>query len=111
MNPINHRAHLNVALIAGVAVLVGAWLAHVPGMTAGLAYLGPAVFVFALLWLGRYPGEKAILALTWSAHHQRTGTRNRSTPPRPVRSYMPRGGNLLATALAGRAPPLRTRPQ
>lgn len=110
MSPANHRSHLNVALIAGVVVLVGAWLAHVPGMTGGLAYLGPAVFVFALLWLGRYPGETAILALTRSAHHRRTRTRS-TPPPRPVRSHMPRGGSLLATALAGRAPPLRTRPQ
>jgi hypothetical protein len=110
MSPANHRAHLNVALMAGVAVFVCAWLAHTPGMAEGLVYLAPAVFVFALLWLGRYPGEKAILALTQLAHHRRP--RNRSTPPpRPVRSYMPRGGNLLATALAGRAPPLRTRPQ
>ena len=51
------RERLNIALLFGVAVLACVWLMHVPGMGAGMAYLASGVFVFLLLWLGRYPGQ------------------------------------------------------
>jgi len=102
------RARLNVvALASGLAILLALWLARAPGMAAGLAYLGPGMFIFLLLWLGRYPGEKAIRALIVRARLRRA----RPTPARraPLRVRLPRGGALLAAALAGRAPPLGMR--
>jgi hypothetical protein len=97
------RERLNIALLFGVAVLACVWLMHVPGMGAGMAYPAPGVFVFLLLWLGRYPGQKSILALM-RRMRPRHGGAIRAGNPR-VASRMPRGGRLLATALAGRAPP------
>ncbi len=101
------RTQLNVALLCGLAVLACVLLMHVPGMGAGLAYLAPGVFVFVLLRLGRYPGQNALLARMRKVRRRHA---------RPVRSRatrraspMPRGGTLLAAALAGRAPPLSTR--
>ena len=105
MSTVDHRRQLNIALAGGITALAGVWLLHVPGVTVGLAYLGPAVFVFLLLRLGRYPGERLLIAL-W-----RPTCKRRSTPtfavPRRALAPMPRGGSLLASALAGRAPPLR----
>lgn len=104
MTGATHRAHLNAALLTGVAVLASVWLAHVPGMSAGLAYLGPAVFAFVLLWLGRYPGESALLALG-RRRRPRRAKRTRAGRRPLVNRRIPRGGELLATGLAGRAPP------
>jgi hypothetical protein len=95
---------LGVVLAGGIAVLAYVPLAHVPGVTLGLAYLGPTLFVFVLLWLGRYPGEKLLLVLA-----RRTERRHgipTFTVPRRAFTHMPRGGSLLACALAGRAPPM-----
>jgi hypothetical protein len=97
------RAHRNVALVSGLAVVLGLMLAHLPGMWDGLAYLGPCLFVYLLLRLGRYPGEKAILAFTDRPPARRTEPSRRGC--RPPRVSVPRGGALLAAALAGRAPP------
>jgi hypothetical protein len=70
-----------------------------------LAYLAPAMLVFVLLWLGRYPGAGMLAA------RRSRPTRARRKPPlrgspRIVFAYLPRGGKLLAAALADRAPPL-----
>jgi hypothetical protein len=99
------RARLNVALASGLTVFLCRWLGHVPGLAVGLAYLGPGMFVFLLLWLGRYPGEKAILRFIRPPRLRRA--RKSAAPSHRVRVRIPRGGALLAGALAGRAPPLR----
>lgn len=99
-----NRRQLNIALAIGGVVFACVSLAHVPGLTLGLGYLAPAVFVFVLLWLGHYPGERLLVALS------RRSERRRGTPiftvPRRALGHMPRGGRLLSCALAGRAPPL-----
>jgi hypothetical protein len=100
----SHRMRLSVALSIGVTVLACVWIGHVPAVSDGLAYLGPAAFAFVLLWLGRYPGERSILALSRRRNRRRpSGAQSSRCPLRERR--MPRGGRLLATALAGRAPP------
>jgi hypothetical protein len=96
--------HLGVALAGGIAVSAWVLLAHLPGVTLGLAYLGPAVFVFLLLWLGRYPGERLLIELARSPRRRRASTL--AVPNRRVFTHLPRGGSLLACAFAGRAPPL-----
>jgi len=98
---------LNLALLSALAVLACISLICIPGLGAGLACLAPGAFVFLLLWLGRYPGQEALIALmrTGRLRHAR-----RALARAPRRgSPMPRGGRLLATALAGRAPPLGAR--
>src|SRR5271167_1467148 len=103
MSTLGPRAHRNLALLGAVAVLACLWLMCVPGMGAGLAYLSPAVFVFLLLWLGRYPGETVISRFVRSARRCHVGAGDARA--RQAASRMPRGGGLLAMALAGRAPP------
>jgi hypothetical protein len=104
MRPSIHPRQLNAAFVGGVAVLALMWVAHIPGGAVSVAYLGPAIFVFLLLCLGRYPGARLLVAFS------RTGRKRSSTPAfiRPRRAVldMPRGGSLLGSALAGRAPPL-----
>jgi len=100
-----NRRHLNIALAGGIAMFACASLPDLPGLALGLGYLGPAVFVFVLLWLGHYPGERLLVALS-----RRTERRHRIpafTVPRRTARQMPRGGRLLSCALAGRAPPRR----
>jgi hypothetical protein len=99
-----NRRHLSIALALGLAIFACVSLAHVSGLTLGLAYLSPAVFVFVLLWLGHYPGEKLLAALSRPRR-----LRRKASAPRLALlavAHMPRGGALLANALAGRAPPL-----
>jgi hypothetical protein len=101
------RRRLNVALAVALSLALALLLGHVPGMADGLAYLAPALFVFLLLWLGRFPGEGAFLARVRPARLRRGGLR--AAPCRARGTRMPRGGGLIAAALAGRAPPLGTR--
>ena len=101
------RARLNLAMAVAAALLACLSLAHVPGLTEGLTYLGPAVFVLLLLWLGNYPGEKVLLALIRPDRPRCAGTVSRGR--RWVNTRMPRGGGLLASALAARAPPSSAR--
>jgi uncharacterized membrane protein YbhN (UPF0104 family) len=91
-------------MASAVALLACLLLAHVPGVAAGLTYLAPALFVFVLLWLGRYPGERVILARIVGRRLPRA--RSARTRYRRIEVGLPRGGRLLAAALAGRAPPL-----
>lgn len=102
MSALVRARHLRALAGAG-AVLAVLLLAHLPGAAAGLAYLGPLLFALLALWLGRYPGERVLLALSGAS-----GRRRRAAAQR-LRGHavmtMPRGGALIATALAGRAPP------
>lgn len=68
-------------------------------------YLAPAALLALVLLCGRYPGETALSV----ALRRGSGRRPRPTravpPPRRRRRRAPRGGALVAHALAGRAPP------
>lgn len=103
-----HRASLNIAALAIVALLACLLFAGAPGLTSALAYLSPALFVVLLLWLGRYPGETAMLALSRPKQPRRASA---ICPPSGcVRALIPRGSSLLAASLAGRAPPVEYTP-
>ncbi|HEX7279062.1 MAG TPA: hypothetical protein VF255_05480 [Solirubrobacterales bacterium] len=70
-----------------------------------LLYLAPALLLLTALALGHYPGERLLDALlrVWAPALGREAEPATSRLP-PLRSF-PRGGALLAMALAGRGPP------
>jgi hypothetical protein len=77
-------------------------------LLTALAYLIPALLLLALLAHRRYPGERVLLAAIGTRRGRRRGRHLSSQSParqRP-RTLMPRGGRLIATALAVRPPPL-----
>jgi hypothetical protein len=76
------------------------------GVEAAFAYLAPALLILLPLLSGRYPGDRALARA--GARRASAGPRPRSSrPPRPRArpGLLPRGGRLVGTALAGRAPP------
>lgn len=109
MTPFGQPRPLQVALIGGFAILGLVFVAHVPGAAVGLTYLAPAIFVFSLLWLGHYPGQRIFLALSRPARNRRRSV----VAARFISAVVgvPRGSCLLASALASRARPLSSRPQ
>jgi hypothetical protein len=70
---------------------------------SALLCLAPALVVLLSLWLGRYPGERRILALQAGTQPRRVRAAVESTRSRAL--SCPRGGLLLAVSLAGRGPP------
>jgi hypothetical protein len=82
---------------------------HVSGLGEGFLYLAPALVLAALLLGGRYPGADLIdrLARRRGPLPQR-GAGGRVPLRRRPATAAPCGGLLIALALAGRAPPLRS---
>ena len=75
------------------------------GVEPTLAYLAPLLLIAGLLLLGRFPGERALTRAL--ARRQRRRPPSSAPVPRPRFDFrLPRGGALVAWALAGRAPPV-----
>jgi hypothetical protein len=98
-----------VALIGVCAGLVVGIEAH--HLQLAVLYLAPALVLWGLLTANRYPGERILERV------RRSGSREvleHAVPaarrPRPARRTMPRGGVLVASSLAGRAPPALAAP-
>jgi hypothetical protein len=74
----------------------------------GALYLLPALLLAAAL-LARRPGERLIVALHRRYTQRARRARSAAAPglriTHPTEHSIPRGGRLIATALAGRAPP------
>ncbi|HWW91588.1 MAG TPA: hypothetical protein VNY35_12500 [Solirubrobacteraceae bacterium] len=70
---------------------------------SALLCVAPALVVLLSLWLGRYPGERRILALRARTQPRRARAAVESRRSRAP--SLPRGGLLLAVSLAGRGPP------
>jgi hypothetical protein len=70
-----------------------------------LLYLAPALALAAMLLLRRYPGERLLVALRRRSAMPRTRTRARLRSPSHPVLRVPRGGLLMAFALAVRPPP------
>jgi hypothetical protein len=90
------------ALAIGTSLLL--LLGALVGADQTLAYAAPAVGLFTLLALGFYPGADAYersLRRACAAVPRPASTRWRHSLP----AVLPRGGALLASGLAGRAPP------
>jgi hypothetical protein len=92
-------------ILGGVGLLLTAIVALQFGFAeSSLLYLAPALLILIPLAFDRYPGERLLLAVIAGPARQISHPR---TPPRrlALRSLLPRGGALLASALAGRGPP------
>ncbi len=90
---------------AAGALLAGAVAAGSAGIAAAAVHLAPALVLFAVLLARRYPGERRVAALLQRLRPRRRRlTATIVAPSRPDRSR-PRGGLLLASALAERGPP------
>jgi hypothetical protein len=97
-----------LALMIGAVAVLGLgthWA--LPGLSEAMLYLLPPLLLLAALAARRYPGERALLALM--RHKRRrprwidAGDITRQSRPRAL---LPRGGALIAFALAVRPPPL-----
>ena len=72
-----------------------------------LLLLAPALLLALLLALGRYPGSGALARVLERRRPRVVRRREIHRPlPRAPRRRRPRGGVLVALALAGRAPPV-----
>jgi hypothetical protein len=95
---------LALGLAAVLASLAAALVT--PGAAQALGYLLPVLLLLACLGLKRYPGQRLLIGLADRRRSARRRTlaacRPRTSPPRAL---LPRGGRLLAAALAVRPPP------
>jgi hypothetical protein len=70
-----------------------------------LLALVPALLLFAALFLGRYPGERAIARLARTRTRVQRRAPRAIVPPRRAPRALVRPGELLARSLATRPPP------
>jgi periplasmic copper chaperone A len=89
------------------AALTCVWLLGLEllGVEAALAYLAPALLILLPLLGGRYLGDEALVRAATRRTRLRPRRSSAARPRRPGGALLPRGGLLVATALAGRAPP------
>lgn len=94
-----------VPIFAILGLLLGAAIGlQLTDSEPGLLYLAPALALLAALACDRYPGERLLAALARARPLAPTRGARESRPPLVDRIF-PRGGVLLAMALAGRGPP------
>ncbi|WP_320670874.1 hypothetical protein [Patulibacter defluvii] len=92
--------------LALAGLLAVAVTALEPGAGHVLLMLAPALVAFALLASGRYVGEQRLAR--WARAHRARRRRPQRRLAAPVvrhRVVLPRGGRLIAAALAVRPPP------
>ncbi len=101
-----HASSGRRSLLCRAALLLAAIVALQFGFAeSSLLYLAPALALLAPLVFGRYPGERLLRSVA-----DRCRPRRETAAARPGRRHwgfapLPRGGSLLASALAGRGPP------
>jgi hypothetical protein len=99
----------NERLACGFFLITAAWslIAALLGSTEALLFLAPALLLALPLALGRFLGEDKLARLR-ARHRQpraRTATAICAVAASRVRTLLPRGGALIAAALAKRPPP------
>jgi hypothetical protein len=100
----DRRVLLASAALASVLML----LAGAAGHEELLAYCGPLLMLGLPLLAGRYIGEEQIARVAARLRGRRVRRRAMPAParsPRPAAVLAPRGGDLIAAALAERPPP------
>lgn len=96
MRPLRGSLGALAAALAVAAVLIAA---------AGVLAALPAVFAFALLFAGRYPGADRLDRLI-AGHGEHPASHPPAPVPRPLTIPLcSRGGELIARSLAKRPPP------
>jgi hypothetical protein len=78
-------------------------------VTGFLLALLPLLLLVGTLACGRYPGERTLATRLHRARRPRRRRRSRGVAPRTPRrpfAAAPRGGRLVAAAIASRPPPL-----
>jgi hypothetical protein len=98
------RLPRRAAAIAAVAALIITAVALVVLDPSALS-AGPAIALLILLAARRYPGERALIALSVSGDRPRPRRLSAAQPHRDAEIATPRGGLLLACSLAVRPPP------
>jgi hypothetical protein len=100
------RIREKAPILASLALLVGGLVAlQLSYSEPGLLYLAPALLLLGSLAVGHYPGERLLAALVRAWHPLlRRDSSAPIGPPASLRVF-PRGGALIAMALAGRGPP------
>jgi len=103
--PARHQRLLLAAAIGMCALLA---LGALTGHADLLAYAGPVCLLALPLLAGRYVGEEALERLRRQRPPARRPRLSRALPQgaRRVAVLLPRGGRLIAEALAVRPPPL-----
>jgi hypothetical protein len=103
--PVRDQRLLLAAAVGTGALLLLAALAGHPDL---LAYAGPLWLLTLPLIAGRYVGEEALVRLGRDRPAPRRPLASRALPKgaRRVAALLPRGGSLIAEALAVRPPPL-----
>lgn len=99
---IRERAPILLSLGLLTAALVALQLTY---PEPGLLHLAPALLLLAALAFDRYPGERLLAALARGGRPVGRGDGWSPTRPSAALRPFPRGGVLLAMALAGRGPP------
>jgi hypothetical protein len=94
------RPLLVVAVIGVLAATAGTL-----GLDAGWLHLAPVLVLLLPLLAGRYVGEERLVCLTGAFAARRGHPAQRRVAPLRPRAFVPRGGLLLASALAERGPP------
>jgi hypothetical protein len=103
--PAREKRLLFAAAVGMGVLLLAAALAGHPHL---LAYAGPLWLLTLPLIAGRYVGEEALVRLRRDRPVRRRPLASRALPKgaRRVAALLPRGGSLIAEALAVRPPPL-----
>jgi len=98
------RARIRPELLA---VLAAAWLLALAlvGVGEAFAYLAPALLLGLPLVAGRYPGERPLVRALSKRRARPRRAPLCAHPAARVSVLAPRGGRLVAGALAGRGPP------
>lgn len=93
-------------LLALCVLAVGLALAHsAVGLSTGFLFMAPALLLGLALTGGRYVGESTLARRHRPVPRTRHTLQCQSLPRRPLERLLPRGGRLLASALAVRPPP------
>jgi hypothetical protein len=100
------RIREKAPLLASLALLLGVLVAlQLSYSEPSLLYLAPALLLLGALAFDRYPGERLLAALARACHPLLHRESAASAWPLASPRAFPRGGALLAMALAGRGPP------